>query len=406
MAKFLYKGKNRDGKPVRDTLIAGDRNDARRKLISQGYAITALSEQVDNGSDNDIFAHLFKPKANLILAFIKQMAFLLKAGVPLNKSLSVVAEQTTDKRFQEVLQLAIRDLTDGHNFSEALNRHPHVFSHLIISTIRVSEINGRIVESLETLAHHLEREHEFKAKMISAFTYPALVILMAVGVVVIMLTWVFPQFMSVFQEVNVPLPLPTRILIACSGFLTGHFKLIIFFIVCIGFGFFRLRKKPEIRAFWDRAKFKIPIFGEIIKKYVIVRLTSSLGTLLKSGVSIIEAIKLTSDVIRNDKIQVMMKRATAMIAEGQQIAYAFSQGDFLPQFVTQTIAIGEQSGQLPEILMDLSGHYDLELQEKAHRVSSAIEPAMLIFLGSIVALMAVSVIIPLFRMPSMIKSAF
>ena len=406
MAKFVYKGRNEDGKPIRSSIIANDRSEALRKLLSQGLTITELRERIEIESDGELFSGLSKPKPRQILAFIKQTAFLLKAGVPLLKCLSVVSEQITDKRLKGILQQMKRDLSDGQSFSEALGHHPQIFSHLLISSVRVSEINGMIAESLETLANHLEREQEFKAKLVSAFTYPVIVILMAVGVVIFMLTFVFPQFTGVFQELNLSLPLPTRILIASSDFLRNNIKNIFLIFVATAIGAFSLRNRPELRAFWDKAKFKLPLLGAIIKKYTIVRLTSSLGTLLKSGVEVLEAIKLTSDIIHNNEIKALMQRASAMIAEGQQIAFAFAQGQFLPQFVIQTIAIGEQSGQLPEMLMDLSAHYDLELQEKSQRMASAIEPVMLIFLGGIVAMMAVSLIVPLFRMPSAVKSTF
>ena len=405
MVQYIYKGRDKYGKPVINSITAKDEQQARITIQNQGIAITELIKQIDK-VEGDILGDMFRTKQSVILAFVKQIKFLLNAGVPLYQSLSVVAEQITDNKFRGTVQNLMRDLSDGQNFSEALSHHPRVFPPILINSVKVSEINGRLTESLNTLADHLEREHELKAKIVTSFTYPAFVIFMALGVVVAMLVWVFPQFSKVFQEVNIQLPLPTRFLISLSEFLTGHWLI----LIIIGFGsliiLLSVRNNSEFRAFLDRAKFRLPLFGELFKKYIIIRLTSSLGTLLKTGVSIIDAIKLTGDVVQNSEVKMLMNEVAVKISEGQQIAPALAQAFFLPQFVIQTISIGEKSGQLAEMLMDLSAHYDREMHEKSQRLASAVEPAILLFLGVVVALIAVSVIIPLFRMPGAVRSTF
>jgi type IV pilus assembly protein PilC len=333
-----------------------------------------------------------------IVIFTRQFATMINSGLPLVQSLDILAEQTENKAFRKVIQDVLYDVESGHTLADALGRHPKVFTDLFVNMVAAGEAGGILDTILLRLATFLEKNDALIRKIKGAMVYPAVVLFVAVAAVAILLIFVIPTFQEMFSSVGVPLPLPTRIVIGMSSFLVGYWWAVVGGIMI---GLFMLRqfyKTDPGRLAIDRLLLAMPLLGDLQRKAAVARFTRTLGTLVSSGVSILEGLEITARTAGNRVIHDAVMGSRASIAGGETIAGPLKESGVFPPMVVQMINVGEQTGGLDEMLEKIADFYDDEVDSAVAALLSALEPIMIVFLGVIVGGMIVAMYLPIFDM--------
>lgn len=403
MPDYLYKARLANGQFLQEAINAPSRQDALDYLFGKNYTIIDLWEQGDNVLTQDIFAKWTKVKDKVLLSFIKKFTFLIRSGIPVYHCLSILSEQVKDKKLKSSLKDIQQQLNNGDSLSEALQRHPKTFSSIFINMVKVGEQSGNIEQALAGMRDFMEKEIEFKAKLKSAMTYPTFMFFVSIAVIVIMFSFVFPRFIDIFNQIGMATPTATQMMINISNFFSANFRKI---LIIAATGFIGIRAafaRPDVRLQYDKFKSKLPVMGPLIEKMMLVRVTRTLALLLKTGVPLIEALVITRDIADNSAVYVQMEAVIQAIKEGEKFSEALRRADMFPSFIADTISIGERGGILPSVLYDLAKQFDVEVSESAERISSLIEPIMIIFLGLMMVFIAMAVIVPMFNMAGNIQ---
>ena len=400
MAEYVIKARNFQGSIIQEFVQAENQSTVVQRLLAKKYIILDIRPKQKNFLNADLFEKFGRIKPAIFINFVKEFAFLLKSGISVFQCLAILVEQAKDKRFKKQLLEIRQDLSEGKTLSQGMKRFPKTFSNLFINMIRVGERGGSIVHALENVKDYLEKENRIKAKIRSAMTYPILMLLVSVAVMIVMFTFVIPRFVEIFTEVGLELPATTRFLIRLSEFFQGNVSFIIAGMLLLIAAPRLLLKWPAGRWFWDKQKFRIPVFGNLIKKFLLIRFTRTLGILLKSGVPILDALTITRDVSANVVIEGQINGAIKEIRDGKRLTRALEKVRLLPSFVIETVAVGEKSGMIHDILLDVADHYNFELEEDSKRLTSLLEPIMLMVIGLVVLFIAMSVILPMFNISS------
>lgn len=415
MAVFLYKARDTGSKVVSGTIEANNAAQARALLRERGYFVTTIRQQgsaaaqpaarnaVAVSSDTASLASRkfsFRRKVKLddLVIFSRQFATLVRAGISLTTILYTVREQTTNEFFQEVLIKVQRDIETGDTLSDAFSKHPQVFSSLFVSLVRAGELGGVLDEIMEEIANYYEREHDIIQKIRSAFMYPAVVMVLAFVVVVILLWKVVPVFAKVYEQLRAPLPLPTRMLIEMSHVVEKWWWLIIgLFFGSISF--YRYYKEtPRGRPIIDRIKLQVPIFANLNLKSSLARFTRTFALLLRSGVTIIQAIDMVSQITLNTVITSRIANMIKPVQEGESLFNQFKKSSIFPPMLVQMIAVGEETGNLENMLISASNFYDREVDYIVRRLTILLEPLLTVLIGIVVGFIAISLYLPIFSL--------
>ena len=331
--------------------------------------------------------------------FTRHLAVMITAGLPLLKGLGILAKQTENPNFKKILNNLVDELKKGKNFADSLAKYPRVFNNFFVSMIRVGEKGGNLEEVLKILAQHIKREHYLRSKIRGAMFYPVIILVAMVGIITLMLIVVVPKLSAVFEEMNMELPLTTRMLIQISKFLTEYFYIgIIAFIVLIVIlgKFFRSKQGKKVLSF---IFLKTPMLGKITKKINCARFARSLSSLMESGVSIVESLKITSQVLDNVFYSNSLNKAANEVKKGKKIQESLEEyKNLYPVLVSQMVGVGEQTGQLSNIMKRLVDFYEEEVKNITENLTSIIEPILMIILGGAVAFFAISMIQPMYSM--------
>ncbi len=341
---------------------------------------------------------IFKPVRTKDLCILaRQLATLLRAGMPLVPALSALVEQLQGDTLAEIMQQVADSVNAGSTLADALKKHPSVFSSLFVNMVAAGEMSGTLEDVLLRLAEMLEKRVNLAGKVKSAVAYPAMMVVVAVGVVVFLLSFVVPSITEIFLEMNRALPWPTRLLISTSTFIRTYL-LLIAIIVCAGFCGIRfwLRTK-EGRLFVDRSKLKLPLFGKLFLKLEIARLTRTLGILLISGIPVLGALEIAKSVIGNSFIAHAMDSVKDLVSRGDNIAGAVRKTGLFPPIVFHIIATGQISGNIEAALIDIADMFDGEVDRQAKTLVSLLEPAILIIMGAIIGFIVLAVLLPIFE---------
>ena len=344
--------------------------------------------------ERDIFKRV-GTKDLCILA--RQLATLLRAGMPLVPALSALVEQLQGDTLAEIMQQVADSVNAGSTLANALKKHPSVFSNLFVNMVAAGEMSGTLEDVLLRLAEMLEKRVNLAGKVKSAVAYPAMMVVVAVGVVVFLLSFVVPSITEIFLEMNRTLPWPTRLLISTSTFIKTYL-LLIAIIVCAGFcgmGFW-LRTK-EGRLLMDRSKLKLPLFGKLFLKLEIARLTRTLGILLVSGIPVLGALEIAKSVIGNSFIAHAMDSVKDLVSKGDNIAGAIRKTGLFPPIVFHIIVTGQVGGNIEAALIDIADMYDGEVDRQAKMLVSLLEPAILLAMGVIIGFIVMAVLLPIFE---------
>ena len=335
--------------------------------------------------------------------FNVQLSKMIQVGIPLLTALDTLTQQTEHSRLREVIGDVARNVEAGVSFSEALKRHPSVFSDLFINMVHAGEISGKLDDVLRRLADYTRHQAALREQVKTAMTYPVILLVVGVAVIVFLLGGILPKFMKIFFEAGVALPLPTLLLSQLSEVLRHYGLVILGLFIAAGVGLRSYVRTPGGRRALDTAVLKVPLIGELARKAALARLSRTLGTLLSSGVPILEALSIAQQTCGNAVIADVVGHAQASVRQGGAISDPLKVSREFPPMVVQMMTVGEASGTLDHMLGEISEHYDELIQHGIKRLTALIEPAFLIVMGGMVAFIMASILLPMFRMVNVIR---
>jgi len=403
MPVFVYEARDATGQLRKDTIEAQNVRMATQRLQEQKMTVIHIKEKSSNVAQTDLlgwYQKMRKVNEQALTVFSRQFATMINAGLAMVRCLDILSEQTEDKKLQQVLVQVRRDVEGGSTLSNALAKHPAVFSTLYISMVKAGEMGGVLDEVLERLAGFMEKDFSLKKKVKSALTYPVVILVMAMGIVFFLVTYILPTFVTLFEGMSLKLPLPTQILITVTKGARNPAVVIPCGILVVVGGFFlnRYIQTPVGKKQYDLLKLNIPVFGLLNKKVAISRFCRTLGTLLSSGVPIMQALEIVGKASGNEIIAMTVTKIRESIREGESIASPLGASGMFPPMVTQMVAVGEETGNLDAMLSKISDFYDTEVEYLLASLTSMLEPIMIVGMGGIVGFIVISVFLPLYQL--------
>ncbi|WP_335869182.1 type II secretion system F family protein [Bacillus sp. 2205SS5-2] len=395
MARFQYTGRDRKGKKQAH-ITAPNKREAMLKLKTSGIRVVTIQEVPESMFQKDIV--IGNPvKLQHLVIFLRQFSTLLQAGVTVVEATDILSAQTGSKALSKALKEIADELKEGNPLSEACSKHKKIFQPIFINLIKAGEATGSLDESLERLAEHYEKQHMTKQKVISALAYPAVVGVIAIFVVIFLLVAVVPTFVTMFADFGGELPLITRFVIGASEWMQRFWYLVALLMVGIVVGFMMLKANKKTKYYIDYAVLRMPIFGTLIQKAVLARMTRTLSSLFSSSVPILQAITIVEKVVENEVIAGVLRKSRESLESGQAFTEPMKKHWAFPPLVTQMIAIGEETGSLDSMLSKVADFYEKEVENTTDRLKSLIEPLMIVFLASLVGTIVSSILVPMFE---------
>lgn len=402
MPVYQYTARGGTGAMERDTIEAGNKDQAIQMLIAKG--VTPLTiEAPETGLNTNISVPFLdkKPSVMDVALFTRQLAKLLERGVPIMRSLDTLQRQATNKVFKGIITQILKDVATGSTLVEAISRHPKTFNEIYIGLAAAGEEAGSIDKSLNNLSDILMKEVELNRKIRGAMTYPAVVMVAAALITYFLMTSIVPQFANMLQDVGGQLPPLTIAVIFISDILRKSPLIIVALIAGTVFGLRWYDKTPAGHLTLDGLKLKLPVFGNLIKKSAMARISRSMGTMLRSGMNVLSMLKLARNVAGNEVIARAVDTIREDITKGVSIGDAFmAQEPLFPPIMTSMIQTGDETGKFDDLLLDIADYYDLEVDEITSSLASLIEPIMTIFLGGIVGIIVAALLLPYFNIIS------
>jgi type IV pilus assembly protein PilC len=402
---FEYKVRDKAGKLTSGKLEAESQSQVAAKLKGMGYAPLSIT-QTNSGLSKEIsFGGFGKKKVTLkdLAVFSRQFATMINAGLSLLRALNILTEQTENKELARVLGEVRNDIETGNPLSAGMAKHPEVFPPLMINMCKAGEIGGFLDSVMLQIAHNYEAETKLRGKVKSAMTYPVVVLCIAVVAVIGMLLFIVPTFEALFDTLGGTLPLPTQVLVKLSAALKFLIVPVIVLVVVGLFVWKKIKRKEGVRNVVDPLKLKIPVFGELIRKIALTRFSRNLGTMMSSGVPILQSLDIVAETTGN----VVIERATRAVQEsvrtGESLAAPLAQHAVFPPMVVQMMAVGEETGALDTMLGKIAEFYDQEVEATTESLTALLEPLMIAFLGAIVGSMIVALYMPIFKIFELIK---
>jgi len=389
---FYYKVKDLKGKVLEGEIEAKDQFEAINKLKLQKYTIISVNQSKRKKIKTG------KVSLKELTIFSRQLSTLVSSSVPIVQSLSILESQIENKNFARVISLIRKDIESGLSISDAMAKYPDVFSELYVSMIRAGEVGGVLDTILDRLATYLESSAALRDKVKSALMYPTIVGSIAVIVTVVLIIFIIPIFKNIFSSFGAELPLITRVVIGASDFLKKYIFHIIVFLGVFFYGIKRYIKTEKGRRQFDYILLKLPIFGIIFKKIAIAKFSRTLGTLVKSGVPILQALETVAKTSGNKVIEEIVLSSMKSVKEGGKIAEPLKKDNIFPPMVTQMISVGEESGSLDTMLFKIADFYDQEVDASVKGLTSMIEPIVMVFMGVVIGFIVIAMFIPMFQM--------
>ncbi len=392
MAVFEYKGKTLAGAAVQGSLKAKSKEDLERVLRQNRILVTSITRKAP-----DINIKFGTGISRLdISRFTRQFATMIGAGLPMVQCLEIMASQTDSVELSKVVTQVKEGVQGGATLADALARHPKVFDPLYSNMVQAGEVGGALDVILMRLAAYREKSDQLIRKVKGAMVYPSVIVIVAAGVTVGMLTFIVPVFAKMFGGLNAELPMPTQYVLAISHFLQDYFLYLIVGSIGSVVGLLWWKKTPTGALLFDKFMLMTPIFGNLIRKSAVARFTRTLGTLLSSGVSIIEAMEITAKTAGNVVIANAINKSVLSIAEGDTITGPLKESGVFPPMVTQMIAVGEKTGGLDDMLSKIADFYDEEVDEAVTALTSIIEPIIIVFMGIVIGGILIAMYLPMF----------
>jgi len=414
MAEFSYLARNAAGKQLSGTVVAQNESDALGELRRQELVVVSLTEKkaTRGGKWNlDLFGGAAPGKARRrvrvklldLTVFTRQLATMLSAGIPLLECLEILTEQAEDAGFRSVLEQMVSDIRGGSDFSDALRKHPRVFSNIYVSMVKAGEASGQLDEILVRLAEYQEATAALRARIRAAMTYPVVSLTLILSITILLLVFIIPKFKEIFDGMAIPLPGVTKFLLDLSIWMRDNVLLWILGIAAVIFGLVMYAKTPAGRLQVDWLKLRIPLFGPLFKKVAISRFARTFATLIQSGVPILGALEIVAATAGNKVVEDAVMESSASVRQGDTLANPLSKSGVFPPMVTRMIAIGEKSGALESLLEKISQFFDQQVASTVESLTSLIEPIMIGIMGVLVGGMVMAVFLPIFKLASSLR---
>ena len=404
MAKFTYTVRTLDGNIKRGSVDAPTKSQAIDYLQARGEMVVDVSAPVTKGSFGGLFQRNVavgnvKPAGHVLAFFAEQLSTLIAGGVPLVRAIKLLGDYSSDKYLGPVLVAVAREVASGNTLSGSLAKFPKVFDHTWISMVQAGEVGGQLSDSLLQIATYIKTNEALKSKIITAITYPAVLFVMAVGVLIYFVVGIVPTFAQIFDDFNIDLPPLTLAIVAIARGIREHILLILALIALLVISFIVFVRTPTGKRMWHKFHLTVPIFGNFISNIYFERILSSMATLLTSGVSIINVLSVMEESFAgNVLIQNALILAKKDVASGKSTSEGFRHSGMFPGLMTEMMMMGEESGRLPHILQTLSKFYTEQINQFIARFSALIDPILIVGIGAIIAVLVLSIFMPIFKM--------
>ena len=396
MPQYLYRAKNRDGQAVEGVIEADSEAAVVNRLVQGGVYPFMLSD-----------ASVAQPQRAVVrsrvpgrqLAYVtRQLADLLGGGLSLFKALSLLSEQTEHRRLREAIGEVGHAVRGGQAFSDALSRHPDAFSPLYVSMIRAGEAGGDLDAVLVRLADLFDGESELRGRIVSAMVYPCVVLIIGIATIAVLLTYVVPKLTALFEETGQMLPLPTRMLMGISATLSGWWWLWLGLSAAAAWGARVFHRSSGGRAAIDRSVIRLPVVGSLIRKIQTARFTRNLGVMAGQGVPVLQALEVSSSAISNGELRRAVAHVQDAVRQGEHLARALAASRQFPAFVSNMVAVGEESGTLETALLNIASSYEREADRALRMFTTALEPLLIVAVGLVVMGIVISMLLPIFQL--------
>jgi len=391
MAAFMYTARDAQGVLKSATLEATNREEAISQLKKQRLNVIKIDEQTKKKKGG-------KVGMRDIVIFTRQFSTMINSGLPLVQAMGILAEQSENPNLREITKQVVFDVESGNTVADALRKHPTAFSELYVNMVAAGEAGGILDTILMRLAVFMEKNDALIRKVKGAMIYPGVIMTVAGGAIIVLLVFVIPTFQRMFAEVGIPLPLPTRIVIGMSKALATYWYLMIAAVVALGYAFKQYYATQDGKLVIDRLALKAPVLGDVLRKSAVSRFTRTLGTLIGSGVSILDGLEITAKTSGNRVIQDAIMESRSSIAGGETISAPLKKSQVFPPMVISMINVGEQTGGLDEMLTKIADFYDEEVDAAVSGLLALMEPVMIVFLGVVVGGMVIAMYLPIFDM--------
>jgi len=400
MAFFEYKAVTPEGKVIEGTLEGADEQTVMARLEEQGQLPIRVHAAGDAGPFSGLLGGVLSrrkrvPRGDLLI-FTQELSTLLNAGLTLDRSLTILSELTENAYLREVIKELLREVKGGKALSDAFATFPHVFPKIYVNMIRAGEAGGALDDILSRLAEYLERGEELRSYLVSALIYPIILAIVGASSVVVMLTFVIPKFAVIFENAGAPVPLPMKILLFISGLVVSYWWVALIAGIGTWYLIRRWLATPEGRMNWDRRKLKLPIVGGVLQKLEVSRFGRTLGTLLQSAVPLIQSINIVKEVIGNQAMAAAMEPIKSGVKKGEGLANPVRESAIFPPFALHLLQVGEETGRLDAMLLQIADTYDRELRTSMKRLIALFEPAIILAMGVVVGAMVVSMLYSIF----------
>lgn len=396
MAVFNYKVVDRDGKNKKGTIEAPNRDGAEKKLKSEGYSIMSLTEQSSPLGDIGLFKK--KVKSRDLGVFCKQFSAVIKAGVTIISALELMGDQIENKTLRKAIQDARTYVEKGGTLADAFRVNPDVFPPIMINMVAAGEMSGNLEICLDRLVEHFEKDNAITSKIKGAMTYPIVVLIVMVIVIIVVLVAVIPNFASMFEDMGTQLPLATRIMMAAADFVKYKWWLLIIIVAAIVFGVKFFKKTPFGEQLFANLGLKAPIFGPLNVKTACSRFARTMSTLMASGISMIDAVEQVAKMMDNKIIRDGLMDAKVQVSKGVPLSKPLKDMEMLPPMLSAMTKIGEETGDIEEMLSKVADYYDEEVEAATNALTSAMEPIIMVILACIVGMIVAAVYGPIMSM--------
>jgi type II secretory pathway component PulF len=398
MDTFNYIVLDRKGKKLTGELEGEDLNKIKKTLRDKGFYVIRVYH---GGKSRSVFTRGIK-ETDLVVA-IRELSTFVNSKLPLDECLTGVTAQMKNSNLKKIFQGIQRKIREGKSFSDALSDFPQLFSEMMVSMIKVGEETGTLDLILLRVANFMERRQAFKTKITGIMTYPLFMLVVAVAVLIFILTFVTPTITQIFSEISLNLPVPTRMLIEASSFLKSFWLYLILGMIFVYLGAKRGLYTPKGEKVKDFFRLKLPFFNDLFIKREIISFSSTLSTLLKGGVDIIEALRTAGRVLTSNTLKEEINEVIKFVSKGGALSDAFKRSRYFPYLVIQLVSAGERSGTLAEMFDKIGDIYEAEVTNRSTRFVTFIEPMMILFMGVVVGLIVLAVLLPIFQISQAIK---
>jgi len=397
MPIYSYVAQTKKGRKLKGELEAADERIALNQLKRRNLTVKKIKPKPKDIFENVAF---MQPKVTSkdIVVFTRQFSTMIDAGLPLVQGLTILAEQMENKTFRVILKEITKDVEGGSTLAEALKKHPKVFDSLFVNLVAAGEVGGILDTIMRRLADYIEKSEALKKRIKGAMTYPAVVVAIAILVIAVILIFVIPVFEEMFESFGAALPAPTQLVVNMSRFMKGNIHWVIVALVALVFVFKKYRNTKGGRKTTDAIALKLPVFGDLLKKTAIARFSRTLGTMIQSGVPILDSLEIVAKTSGNVVLEEIIFEVRSSIAEGQTIADPLSETDIFPGMVVQMISVGEATGALDTMLNKIADFYDDEVDTAVDALTSMLEPLLMLFLGGAVGGLVIAMYLPIFQM--------